>query len=56
MECHVVRKDLVRVDGHGGCLRLNGKEDIRILIKKLNDALFEIRALEREEVCNDSQV
>lgn len=53
MECVVIGGCLVRVDVHRVPIFLKGEKEVRELMHKLSDALFEIKDFERKEVSHD---
>lgn len=50
MECKVAGSNLVLVESHGARIYLKGEVEVRELIKKLTDSLFELSRLQRKEL------
>ena len=49
MECKAAGSNLVLIDAHGARIYLKGEKEVRELIKKLTDVLFDLAGLNRKE-------
>jgi hypothetical protein len=52
MECKVAGSNLVFVEAHGARIYLKGEVEVRELVKKLTNSLFELSSLSRKGVEN----
>ena len=48
VEVKVIKEGMVQVENRAWCLMLDGEREVRELIKKLTNALFEIHSLDKE--------